>query len=72
MSCTDLEGSCYNISASQVHGPDRAKACLMPYANNKGADQPAHHYTYVFATEGSLLGNKNLTKVEKSIENYYM
>ena len=23
-------------------GPGRAKMCLMPYANNKGADQPAH------------------------------
>ena len=24
------------------HGPGHAKTCLMPYANNKGADQPAH------------------------------
>ena len=24
------------------YGPGRAKMCLMPYANNKGADQPAH------------------------------
>ena len=23
-------------------GPGHAKMCLMPYANNKGADQPAH------------------------------
>ena len=23
-------------------GPGQAKTCLMPYANNKGADQPAH------------------------------
>ena len=23
-------------------GPRHAKMCLMPYANNKGADQPAH------------------------------
>ena len=23
-------------------GPGLAKVCLMPYANNKGADQPAH------------------------------
>ena len=22
--------------------PGHAKTCLMPYANNKGADQPAH------------------------------
>ena len=25
-----------------LHGPGHAKKCLMPYANNKGADQPAH------------------------------
>ena len=24
------------------YGPGHAKMCLMPYANNKGADQPAH------------------------------
>ena len=24
------------------YGPRHAKTCLMPYANNKGADQPAH------------------------------
>ena len=24
------------------YGPRHAKMCLMPYANNKGADQPAH------------------------------
>ena len=23
-------------------GPGHAKTCLMPYANNKGVDQPAH------------------------------
>ena len=25
-----------------LYGPGRAKMCLMPYVNNKGADQPAH------------------------------
>ena len=25
-----------------LNGPGHAKMCLMPYANNKGADQPAH------------------------------
>ena len=24
------------------NGPGHAKICLMPYATNKGADQPAH------------------------------
>ena len=27
---------------SPLYGPGNAKMCLMPYANNKGADQPAH------------------------------
>ena len=27
---------------SRIIGPGHAKMCLMPYANNKGADQPAH------------------------------
>ena len=25
-----------------LYGPDHAKTCLMAYANNKCADQPAH------------------------------
>ena len=24
------------------NGPGHVKTCLMPYVNNKGADQPAH------------------------------
>ena len=27
---------------NSAYGPGHAKMCLMPYANNKGADQPAH------------------------------
>ena len=27
-----------------LFGPGHAKMCLMPYANNKGADQPAHPF----------------------------
>ena len=26
----------------KLFGPGHSKMCLMPYANNKGADQPAH------------------------------
>ena len=29
-------------SNEQLYGPGHAKMCLMSYANNKGADQPAH------------------------------
>ena len=30
-------------------GPGHAKTCLMPYANNKGADQPAHPRSLISA-----------------------
>ena len=30
------------LTQETVTGPGHAKMCLMPYANNKGADQPAH------------------------------
>ena len=30
-----------------LSGPGRAKMCLMPYANNKGADQPAHPHSLI-------------------------
>ena len=32
-----------------VNGPGYAKTCLMPYANNKGADQPAHPRSLISA-----------------------
>ena len=28
-------------------GPGHAKTCLMPYANNKGADQPVHPHSLI-------------------------
>ena len=31
----------------KVYGPGHAKMCLMPYANNKGADQPAHLHSLI-------------------------
>ena len=34
---------------SITYGPGHAKTCLMPYANNKGADQPAHHRNLISA-----------------------
>ena len=30
------------VNEHGVFGPGHAKMCLMIYANNKGADQPAH------------------------------
>ena len=32
----------YTKMYSNNNGPGHAKTCLMPHANNKGADQPAH------------------------------
>ena len=32
----------YTKMYSNNNGPGHAKTCLMPYANNKGANQPAH------------------------------
>ena len=31
-----------NANVEDLYGPGHAKMCLMPYANNKSADQPAH------------------------------
>ena len=33
----------------KINGPGHAKTCLMPYANNKGADQPAHPRSLISA-----------------------
>ena len=33
----------------QTNGPGHAKTCLMTYANNKGADQPAHPCSLITA-----------------------
>ena len=32
----------YKFVLAQLNGTGHAKMCLMPYVNNKGADQPAH------------------------------
>ena len=38
-----IHGYFFSLSCSvSIIGPGHAKTCLIPYANNKGADQPAH------------------------------
>ena len=37
-----MEYTLYIHISYLLFGPGHAKMCLMPYANNKGADQPAH------------------------------
>ena len=36
------EGESSILNIKLRYGPSHVKMCLMPYANNKGADQPAH------------------------------
>ena len=43
---------CFN---NLLYEPRHAKTCLMPYANNKGADQPAHPRSLISAFVRSLI-----------------
>ena len=36
------DNPCIYKCVIKLNGPRHAKTCLMPYANNKGADQPSH------------------------------
>ena len=40
--CIMFSHNITHVQSYRSYGPDHAKMCLMPYANNKGADQPAH------------------------------
>ena len=52
-----------------VNEPGHAKICLMPYANNKGADQPAHLHslisTFVVRCLDSMISILALSKVSR-------
>ena len=37
------------INLTSVFEPGHEKTCLMSYANNKGADQPAHPHSLISA-----------------------
>ena len=39
----------------KINEPSHEKTCLMPYANNKGADQPAHPRSLISAFVVSCL-----------------
>ena len=53
----------------QINGPGHAKMYLMPYANNKGADQPAHPRslisTFVVGCLDSMICILALSKVSR-------
>ena len=40
---------------TSTNGPSHAKMCLMPYANNKGADQPVHPHSLISIFVGHCL-----------------
>ena len=37
------------VQSARIIGPGHAKMCLMPYATNKGADQPLHPHSLISA-----------------------
>ena len=37
----------FHIPPTTSNGPGHAKMYLMPYANNKGADQPPHPHSLI-------------------------
>ena len=49
--------------------PGHAKMCLMPYANNKGADQPAHPRslisTFVVRCLDSIMPLVSISEISK-------
>ena len=53
-----------------TYGPGHAKTCLIPYANNKGADQPAHSRslisTFVVRCLDSMICILAISKVQDS------
>ena len=52
-----------------IYGPGHAETCLMPYANNKGADQPVHSCclinTFVVHCLDSMICILALSKVSR-------
>ena len=47
--CALYQVLCGTSSTVLLSEPGHAKMCLMPYANNKGADQPAHPRSLISA-----------------------
>ena len=61
--------SCQIYHLLEINGPDHAKTCLISYANNKGADQPAHPRslisTFVVRCLDSMICILAISKVSK-------
>ena len=54
---------------AMLYGPGHAKMCLMPYVNNKGADQPAHSRslisTFVVCCLDSMISVLAIPKISR-------
>ena len=65
---TDLVGPA-EFMCIAIIGPGHAKTCLMPYANNKGADQPGHPHslisTFVFHCLDGMICIFAISKVSR-------
>ena len=58
-----------SVISLKQYGQGHAKTCLIPYANNKGADQPAHPHslisTFVVRCLDSMICTLALSKVSR-------
>ena len=54
--------------------PDHEKMCLMPNANNKGADQPAHSRslisTFVVRCLDSIISLDSIAEISKTLDSF--
>ena len=55
-----------------IHEPGHEKTCLMPYANNKGADQPAHPRSLISAFVVRCLDSVVPTLAKPKISSLYL
>ena len=59
-----------NTENVKINGPGHVKMCFMPYANNKGADQPVHPRslisTFVVHCLGSIMPLVSIPEIQDS------
>ena len=61
----DSDGIAKSGDPDEQYESGHAKMCLMPYANNKGADQPEHPRTLVVRYLDSMISILALSKVSQ-------
>ena len=68
--CVELSKMLYESDQGKTDEPGHEKMCLMSYANNKGADQPAHPRSLISAIVvrclDSIIPLDSMTKIEDS------